>query len=235
MESAPTQMNIVFDFGCVLVDLDKQRCVEAFKAIGAGAVSAYVDECRQEDLFHDLETGAITVEEFCCEVRRKSPGCTATDAQICHAWNALLTGIPQRRIERLVDLGLRHRLFLLSNTNAIHWTKAVADYFPYDGKNVTDYFQGIFLSYEMHMVKPETAIFEQMLHQAGIDAADTLFIDDSPANCAAAEALGIRSLHVRTGDEWLSLPLSSSEGATGIGPHSGATGTGPHIYDYGNA
>ena len=49
--------NIIFDFGCVLVDLDKQRCVETFKSIGAESISAYVDECRQEDLFHDLETG----------------------------------------------------------------------------------------------------------------------------------------------------------------------------------
>jgi hypothetical protein len=34
--------NIVFDFGCVLVDLDKQRCVEEFNSIGAKAISTYV-------------------------------------------------------------------------------------------------------------------------------------------------------------------------------------------------
>lgn len=200
-------MNIVFDFGCVLVDLDKQRCVDAFKAICAGDVAVYVDECRQEDLFHDLETGAISVGAFCDEVRRRAPGCHASDTQICEAWNALLTGIPRRRIERLIELRKHHHLFLLSNTNAIHWTKAVADYFPYDGKNIGDYFERVFLSYEMHMVKPSPDIFVAMLRQAGIEAADTLFIDDSPANCNAAETLGIRTLRVSNGDEWLSLPL----------------------------
>lgn len=200
-------MNIIFDFGCVLVDLDKQRCVQAFRAIGAGAVAAYVDECRQEDLFHDLETGTIDVATFCREVRRKAVGCTASDRQIAEAWGSLLAGIPRRRIERLIDLRRRHRLFLLSNTNVIHWTKAVADYFACDGLNVDDYFEAVFLSYEMHMVKPSPDIFKQLLRRTGIEPTYTLFIDDSQANCAAAETLGIRAMHVDHGDQWLTLDL----------------------------
>lgn len=46
--------NIIFDFGGVLVNLDKHRCIEAFDKIGAHEIVRYVDECRQEDLFHDL-------------------------------------------------------------------------------------------------------------------------------------------------------------------------------------
>ena len=36
--------SIVFDFGCVLVDLDKQRCIDAFNAIGAAPISVDADE-----------------------------------------------------------------------------------------------------------------------------------------------------------------------------------------------
>lgn len=194
--------NIIFDFGCVLVDLDKQRCVEAFDAIGASEVSVYVDECRQEDLFHNLEIGDIDVPTFCDEVRRKSPGCTATDEEICSAWNSLLTGIPQRRLQRIVELRERYRLFVLSNTNPIHWAKAVSDYFPYQGMNTDDYFERVFLSYEMHMVKPSKEIFIEVLTRAGIKAEETLFIDDSLANCLSAESVGIRTMHVTNGDEW---------------------------------
>ena len=187
--------NIVFDFGCVLVDLDKYRCVDAFNSIGAQAISTYVDECRQEDLFHDFETGRIDIDVFCDEVRRKSPDCTATNEKICWAWNQLLTGIPERRVEKLKELKGRYRLFLLSNTNPVHWLpcKELLD----------DCFEKVFLSYEMHMVKPDSDIFEKMLEESGIDAKETLFIDDSKANCRAAEALGIRTLHVSHGDEWL--------------------------------
>ena len=49
-----TIKNIIFDFGGVLVDLDRRKCIDAFVRIGAGAIAGYVDECRQEDLFHDL-------------------------------------------------------------------------------------------------------------------------------------------------------------------------------------
>lgn len=91
--------NIIFDFGGVLVNLDKHRCIEAFDKIGAHEIVRYVDECRQEDLFHDLEVGNTGVEEFCNEVRRICTGCNADDADICEAWNALLTGIPRQRLE----------------------------------------------------------------------------------------------------------------------------------------
>ena len=67
-----TVRNIIFDFGCVLVDLDKARCLEAFDRLGAHALAQYVDECRQEDLFRELELGHTTPEEFCNEARRKA-------------------------------------------------------------------------------------------------------------------------------------------------------------------
>lgn len=195
--------NIIFDFGCVLVNLDKHRCIDALRSIGAESIAWYVDECRQEDLFHDLEVGNTGIEEFCREVRRKAPGCNATDEAICGAWNALITGIPRHRLEKLVELKRDHRLLLLSNTNPIHWQKAVADYFPMDGLGVDDYFEKTYLSYRLHMLKPDAEIFNHVLDDAGISAGDTLFIDDSAANCASAGRLGITAMHVNDGDEWL--------------------------------
>ena len=195
--------NIIFDFGCVLVGLDKQRCVNAFRAIGAGDVAVYVDECRQEDLFHDLETGKTDVAEFCDEVRRKSHLCHATDSEICHAWNMLLTGIPTERLQRLLQLRDSYRLFVLSNTNPIHWHKAVDEFFPYRGYGVDDYFERVFLSYRMHLVKPEPEIYLRLISETGIRPDETLFIDDSEANCSAAAALGLNVFHSPTGEEWI--------------------------------
>ena len=183
--------NIIFDFGGVLVDLDRRRCIEAFRRIGAGAIAGYVDECRQEDLFHDLEVGLTDVGRFCKAVRRACPGCNASDEDICDAWNALLTGIPRHRLDRLKKLRRDYRLVLLSNTNPIHWRKAVDEYFTAGGLTVGDYFEKTYLSYEMHMLKPDEEIFRRVLADSGFAAAETLFIDDSAANCAAAERLGI--------------------------------------------
>ncbi len=194
--------NIIFDFGGVLVNLDRKRCIDAFTRIGAGAIAGYVDECRQEDLFHDLEVGDTGVGQFCDAVRQACGGCNATDEDICGAWDALLTGIPKRRLDKLAELKRDFRLVLLSNTNPIHWRKAVDDYFTQGGLNVNYYFEKTYLSYEMRMLKPDEEIYRKVLDSSGMDAGDTLFIDDSKANCAAAERLGITSMHVTCGDEW---------------------------------
>ena len=198
-----TIQNIVFDFGAVLVGLDKDRCVAALDSIGAHEISGYVDECRQEDLFHELEVGRITVPQFCDEVRRKSPACSAGDAEIEWAWGELLTGIPQEKLLRIVMLRERYRVFLLSNTNVIHWRRSVDEFFHLGRLGVDDFFDRIFLSYEMGMVKPDRGIFLRMLGDAGLDAGDTLFIDDSAANCAAAESVGLRTFHDPEGRRWM--------------------------------
>ena len=182
-----------------MINLDKVRCVNAFDKIGAHHISSYVDECRQEDLFHDLEMGSITVPQFCDEVRRQCPECVATDKEICWAWGELLTGIPEYRVEKLRTLKSKYRLFLLSNTNVIHWE-------PY-AHRLEGCFEKIFLSYEMHLVKPDTEIFREVLRQTGIRAEETLFIDDSANNCAGAASLGIHTHQVKVSDDWLELPF----------------------------
>ena len=69
--------NIVFDFGCVLVNLDRHKCIEALERIGAGEIAHYVDECKQIDMFLDLELGKIGEKECCDEIRHRAPECTA--------------------------------------------------------------------------------------------------------------------------------------------------------------
>ena len=49
--------NIIFDLGGVLVGLDDQRCIDAFKAIGAPQIAQYIEDHRTEDLFYDTEVG----------------------------------------------------------------------------------------------------------------------------------------------------------------------------------
>lgn len=194
--------NIVFDYGCVLVDLDKQRAVDAFKRIDADEIAVYIDECKQEDLFHELEMGDITLEEFCDKVREKCPRCKASDKEILDAWNALLTGIPERRLERIRQLREHYRLFILSNTNWLHWQMAVDSGLP-------QLVERVFLSCAMHTIKPNKDIFQRMLDEAGIRAEETLFIDDSRANCSSAETLGIHTMHVTSGDEWLTKSIAT--------------------------
>lgn len=194
--------NIIFDLGGVLVGLDPKRCIDAFRKIGCGILASYVEEHRTEDLFLDTELGRISQKEFCSEVRRLSNTDTC-DEDIVWAWNQLLTDIPVAKLRLLQRLRASgYRLFLLSNTNVMHWSLCRDRLFTVDGHCATDYFDGIFLSYEMHLAKPDTEIFRECLRQAGINGSDTLFVDDRKENCMAAEEAGISTLHETTGSKW---------------------------------
>ena len=51
-------------------------------------------------------------------------------------------------------------------------------------------------------MKPDPGIFQFMLDDAGILPAETLFLDDSPANIAAAAQLGIQTMLVEKNADW---------------------------------
>ena len=186
--------NIIFDLGGVLVGFDRQRSIDAFERIGCGKVADYIRDHRTEDLFYRIELGEISTHDFCEEVRLMT-ATNADDEAIIEAWNVLLKPVTTERLQRLRELREKgHRLFLLSNTNDMHW--------QYCGHQLDGCFERVFLSYEMRLAKPDTAIFAEVLRQAEIDASDTLFIDDNADNIAAAASLGIQTFHNQNIDDW---------------------------------
>lgn len=66
--------------------------------------------------------------------------------------------------------------------------------FRKQGLTIDAYFDRLFLSYEMGLVKPGAEIFRRMIESSGIVPSQTLFIDDSQANVDTGEGLRIRYL-----------------------------------------
>lgn len=196
--------NLIIDFGGVLIDLDRQRCIENFKRLGLPDVEVVLDIYHQQDFFQKYEKGLITSAEF-RDVIREKIGKPVTDAQIDDAWNSFLVSIPAAKLDLLLNLRKDYVVYLLSNTNEIHWQWSCQHAFPYKTFRVEDYFEHIYLSYEMNMAKPDAEIFQKVLDDTGIIPAETLFIDDSAANCRAAEALGITTYTPKAGEDWSHL------------------------------
>ena len=187
--------NIIFDLGGVLVGFNRQRSIDAFERIGCEKVADYIRDHRTEDLFYRIELGVISTHDFCEEVRQMT-ATNADDEAIINAWNVLLTPVTTERLQRLRELReAGHRLFLLSNTNDMHW--------QYCEHQLDGCFERVFLSYEMRLVKPDPKIFAEVLRQADIEACDTLFIDDNADNIAAAASLGIKTFHNQNIDDWI--------------------------------
>lgn len=193
--------NLIIDFGGVLIDLDRQRCVENFKKLGLTDVEKVLDIYHQQDFFQNYEKGLITTAEFREEIRSRI-GKPVTDAQIDEAWNSFLVGIPAFKLDLLLELRRNYVVYLLSNTNELHWQWSCQNAFPYKGFSVEDYFEHIYLSFEMKKAKPDAAIFQQVLDETGILPQETLFIDDSDANCRTAETLGISTYTPMAHEDW---------------------------------
>lgn len=197
--------NIVFDLGGVLVGFDVKRSIEAYESIDCEQVADYIIEHRTEDLFYRIELGLSTPADYCREVRSMT-GTAATDTEIVNAWNLLLTPVSTERARGLRLLRDRgYRLFLLSNTNAMHWHHCVDELFP---SGLEEVFERVFLSYEMKLAKPDVRIFEEVLRQADMKAEDTLFVDDNVANISAAQRLGMETFLNTSIDAWLTSPHS---------------------------
>jgi len=56
--------NLIIDFGGVLIDLDRQRCLENFRKLGLPDVEVMLDLYHQQDFFQKYEKGLITSAEF---------------------------------------------------------------------------------------------------------------------------------------------------------------------------
>ncbi len=196
--------NLIFDFGGVLVDLDRERCIESFERLGVNVRDA-LGQYVQSGVFSGIETGEIDTEEFCDALRQISGRPDIRDRKIVDAWNEFLVGIPSERLECLANLKDKYKLFLLSNTNRIHWTLATNDLFLYRGRTVDFYFEKIFLSYKMGVVKPDSKIFKIAIKESGVNPAETLYIDDSEDNCKAAAKEGFKTFLSKGEGDWMEI------------------------------
>lgn len=101
-----------------------------------------------------FELGEISPEEFRKAIRKEVSE-ALSDHEIDDMWNLMLLDIPREKLDLLLKLREHYMVYLLSNTNRIHWDYACEQMFCYRGFRVNDFFEDIFLSFEMHKAKPE--------------------------------------------------------------------------------
>ncbi|MDE7451382.1 MAG: HAD family phosphatase [Alistipes sp.] len=192
--------NVVFDLGGVLVGLDLAKCRAAFDAIGLQAIGALIDPCHPAAMMERMEQGELSFHETCEEMRRMTGNHTVTDEQIAAAISAFLTGIPVETLRAIESLRRRGiRTYVLSNNNPAAM-ETIRRMFMADSRTMEDYFDGIYLSYRMRLLKPHADIFIKMLEDSGMSAEESLFIDDSARNIEMARQLGF-AVHRAVPDE----------------------------------
>lgn len=186
------------------MDLDRMRAVRGLEALGMAEANEILGEYAQQGPFGALESGAIDVEEFHRQMASYMPREVSYD-EIDRAFVSFLVGIPAHRLESLERLRRKYGVYLLSNTNPLMWEGEIKRQFRQQGKELEDYFDGVVTSYEAQVMKPAAEIFEYARKKFGIEPSETLFLDDSRANCDAARELGWHAVCVEPGVEFMDV------------------------------
>jgi putative hydrolase of the HAD superfamily len=185
---------IIFDFGDIFINLDKQATIDGLQRLGLTSWNEDLDR-----LNISFEKGQISRENFILGIQKHIPNASIED--ILAAWNAVLLDFPLHRLEFLQLLSQKYRLFLLSNTDAIH----INHFEQREGVSFySDFYQcfeKVYFSYEMGMRKPDTEIYHALIRQHELSPKRTLFIDDKKENTDAAKALGLEVWNLQVGQE----------------------------------
>lgn len=187
--------NLLLDLGGVLLDIDFSKTKTAFEALGVKNFDAFFTQYHAAPLFEDLETGRVLPENFYANFRRET-SLAVTDAAIANAWNAMLGDFPANRVDYLKSLRKKYRLFLLSNTNIIHYEAFCENFTRVYGYSFNTIFEKAFYSHEIGLRKPYPEIFQYVLQEGDMKPAETLFIDDTITNTDAARQLGLEVIHL---------------------------------------
>lgn len=189
--------NIIFDFGDVFINLDKEVIFREIERFG-GSIDLSPELLKLNESY---EVGHVTSEHFIEQLVKVLP--KASTKEIEHVWNSMIHDFPDYRLEFLENLVAenRYRLFLLSNTNDLHISHVQQTMGIEKYNRFKNCFEKFYLSHEIHLRKPNHDIYEFVLNENGLKATETYFIDDTRENTDAAEKLGITSWNLQVGTE----------------------------------
>ena len=184
---------IFFDMGGVLLPLDVHRCIKAYREIaGFNDIGDFIDPCHQQGFFLDNEAGLISLDDFIAEcLKHCAPGTTRETILRCH--NEFFGTPAPDDVALVKELGQKYDVFLLSNNNALSMILHRPN-FERAGLPLDKSFKKMFLSHEMHLLKPDPEIYRQAIAQSGYKADECLFIDDSQKNVDGALAVGMHAV-----------------------------------------
>jgi len=192
--------NIIFDLGGVLLNIDPKRTIEAFGTLGMEQLVGDKGLSYDHEIFYLMEQGKISSDEFRKGVLELLPN-QVSFQEIDAAWTAMLIDFPAIRVQLLKNLRKDFKIYLFSNTNAIHVEKFHSIFRNQHGFEVSTLFEKDFYSNEIGFRKPSPESFREIIRLSGINPEESLFIDDSLPNVEAAKASGMKGFWLEPGQK----------------------------------
>ncbi len=186
---------IITDLGGVLISVDRKK-ICAKLAQYSSLPAKEICECFSATLVMEHEAGLARgvagVEQFYREMVRK----LRLDGLSCEEFVRIYSDRFSRKEDSLAllkRLSRRYLLAMLSNTSEPHrkyWLIAI-------GLEM-ELFKALILSFEVHMMKPEPAIYLEAARRLGVKPEECVFIDDVPEYVKGAEKAGMKGIVFRS-------------------------------------
>jgi 2-haloacid dehalogenase len=175
---------VVFDLGGVLIDWDPRHLYRKLLADEAAVEEFLATVCTLE--WNAEQDRGRPFAEGVAELVERHPAHADAIAAYHERWPEMLGGPIDGTVELLAELRADGvPVYALTNWSAE--TFGIAR----DRYEFLDWFDGVVISGEERMIKPDPAIFQLLLDRFGLDPEATVFIDDSEANVTAARQLGL--------------------------------------------
>ena len=190
--------NIIFDLGGVIIDIDQNQIHNHLKKNGFTDFKL-LESPEVKRTLSQFECGIISAETFrkklCSQLNLK-----LSTSRFDEIWNSMILDIPQRRIDLVKKLKSHYHVYLMSNSNEIHYDMFIRDLqLRFGYREFDSLFDKSFFSFDVHLSKPNPDFFTLILDRYKMKPEETLFIDDTPENILIAQELGIRTYHNLTG------------------------------------
>ena len=185
---------VVFDLGGVLIDWNPRYLYRQLFDGDEAAMETFLTEVTTPEWNLQQDAGR-SWDDAVAALTRQHPEHAELIAAYRDRWPETLGEAIGPTVEILDELRRAGvRLFALSNWSAETFPVARKRY-PFLG-----WFEGIVISGEVGITKPDERVYRQLLERNGLDPASTVFVDDNEANVRAADEIGMIAIRFEGGD-----------------------------------
>lgn len=183
--------NIVFDYGGVIVNVYDEQIKKAFADLRVSRLKQLLHPRLIGRLMDDYIDGLRPTTEVVDEIFGLC-GEGVTRERLESVLSLLDGELPAARLETIIALRKKYKVYLLSNISEPLWQGAVRQ-IRKSGHSVEDCFDATFLSYELRIAKPDSAIYRKVIEETRLIPQETLYLDDRRNNVEAGRQQGLQA------------------------------------------
>ncbi len=182
--------NIVFDMGNVLLDFNPQASMQML-GIKEEAQPIILKELFGGKEWIELDLGSTSIDDAYESIKQRVPEEYHEDLRKCtYKWDICMVPVEGAKDFCNFVKASGYNVFVLSNAHSSFY-----EYFPrYFELN---FFDGIVVSADVHIVKPDVRIYEHLLSKFNLKAEECLFIDDRANNVEGAKKAGMQAVQFK--------------------------------------